>query len=135
MNALEGRASPTLNPSLTLEFCALSPHSNSLVQIKPPQLNFICINNFGAPRNHPNWRWNTELSSGRKRFYTTGHRVAASSRVGVGVRSPLAFWRSSGCDHLPIKRSLMSLFSQLLPDVPEKAEDAVNKRVYIATRP
>jgi hypothetical protein len=37
MNALEGRASPTLNPSLTLEFCALSLHSNSLVQIKPPQ--------------------------------------------------------------------------------------------------
>ena len=27
------------------------------------------------------------------------------------------------------------LFSQLLPDFPEKAEDAVNKRVYIATRP
>ena len=29
----------------------------------------------------------------------------------------------------------MSLFSQLLPDFPEKAEDAVNKRIYIATRP
>jgi hypothetical protein len=31
--------------------------------------------------------------------------------------------------------TLMSLFSQLLPDFPEKAQDAVNKRVYIATRP
>jgi len=29
----------------------------------------------------------------------------------------------------------MSLFSQLLPDVIQKAEDAVNQRVYIATRP
>ena len=29
----------------------------------------------------------------------------------------------------------MSLLSQLLPDLLEKAEDVVNKRVYIATRP
>ena len=29
----------------------------------------------------------------------------------------------------------MSLFSQLLPDFLEKAEDAVSKRIYVATRP
>jgi hypothetical protein len=38
-------------------------------------------------------------------------------------------------EHCTAFRRTMSLFSQLLPDFPEKAEDAVNKRVYIATRP
>ena len=50
MNALEGRASPTLNPSLTLEFCALSLHSNSLVQIKPPQSR---TSSFSATSTNP----------------------------------------------------------------------------------
>jgi hypothetical protein len=41
MNAVEGRPSPTLNPSFTLEFCALSLYSNSLVQIRPTQPRFL----------------------------------------------------------------------------------------------
>ena len=37
--------------------------------------------------------------------------------------------------HFGRTAEMMNLLSQLLPDFLEKAEDAVNKRVYIATRP
>jgi hypothetical protein len=67
---------------------------------------------------------------------TTYLNRKASTAPFVSREASAAEWLRSS-RHLASNTTVtaISLFSQLLPDFPEKAEDAVNKRIYIATRP